>query len=225
MFEVKLGATRVIYDLSSNGGGLSVSNPQTYPMLVQSEVLDNMDIRSEQKTSSDFVVTPPLFRLDGGQQSKLRIVRTGGSFATDRESLKLLCVKGIPPEKDDVWADKNRDKRATKSSMLVRAAVQQCIKLIVRPAGLRGMSDDAPRALEWTQEGRSLRVNNPTPFYVNIMSVIVDGLDIKMSYLSPFSTMKYDLPPKILAVHQVKWTAINDYGGETPAFEKLLNKK
>ncbi|NPE97657.1 Dr fimbrial biogenesis chaperone DraB, partial [Escherichia coli] len=69
---------------------------QDYPMLVQSEVLSE-----DQKSPAPFVVTPPLFRLDGQQSSRLRIVRTGGEFPSDRESLQWICVKGIPPKEDD----------------------------------------------------------------------------------------------------------------------------
>lgn len=44
-------------------------------MLVQSEVL-----AENQKDPAPFVVTPPLFRLDALQSSRLRIVRTGVFF-------------------------------------------------------------------------------------------------------------------------------------------------
>lgn len=37
-FSVKLGATRVIYHAGTAGATLSVSNPQNYPILVQSSV-------------------------------------------------------------------------------------------------------------------------------------------------------------------------------------------
>ncbi|MCZ5740328.1 fimbria/pilus periplasmic chaperone [Escherichia coli] len=74
-FILHLGATRVIYNPSGNGSTLSVYNNQDYPMLVQSEVL-----AEDRKGKAPFVVTPPLFRLDGLQSSRLRIVRTGGVF-------------------------------------------------------------------------------------------------------------------------------------------------
>lgn len=38
LFSVKLGATRVIYHAGTAGATLSVSNPQNYPILVQSSV-------------------------------------------------------------------------------------------------------------------------------------------------------------------------------------------
>lgn len=72
-FRVTLGATRVICPEGAAGAQLSVSNPQSRPMLVQSKVTDE-----DHKTPSPFLVTPPLFRLEANQQSRLRIIRTGG---------------------------------------------------------------------------------------------------------------------------------------------------
>lgn len=65
----------MIYNLDSSGASLTVMNDLDYPMLVQSEVL-----AENQKDPAPFVVTPPLFRLDALQSSRLRIVRTGGGF-------------------------------------------------------------------------------------------------------------------------------------------------
>ncbi|MDI8993129.1 fimbria/pilus periplasmic chaperone, partial [Salmonella enterica subsp. enterica serovar Anatum] len=39
-----------------------------------------------------FMVTPPLFRLNGGQKNVLRIIRTGGNLPEDRESLYWLDI-------------------------------------------------------------------------------------------------------------------------------------
>ncbi|EHO3245598.1 fimbria/pilus periplasmic chaperone, partial [Escherichia coli] len=93
VFSLHLGATRVVYNPDSAGETLTVINDQDYPMLVQSEVL-----AEDQKGAAPFVVIPPLFRLDALQSSRLRIVRTGGDFPSDRESLQWVCVKGIPPK-------------------------------------------------------------------------------------------------------------------------------
>lgn len=51
-----------------------------------------------------FIITPPLFRLDALQSSRLRIVKTEGAFPIDRESLQWICVKAIPPKYEDKWA-------------------------------------------------------------------------------------------------------------------------
>lgn len=135
------------------GETLTVINDQDYPMLVQSEVLSE-----DQKSPAPFVVTPPLFRLDGQQSSRLRIVRTGGEFPSDRESLQWICVKGIPPKEDDRWAEgKDGEKKADKVSLNVQLSVSSCIKLFVRPPAVKGQPDDVAGKVEWQRAGNRLK--------------------------------------------------------------------
>ncbi|WP_339735666.1 fimbria/pilus periplasmic chaperone, partial [Aeromonas sp. HMWF014] len=72
-FELKLGASRLIYNPAANGATIAVHNQQNYPMLVRSQVF-----AEDKTTPAPFLVTPPLFRLDGQQRSRLRVVHTGG---------------------------------------------------------------------------------------------------------------------------------------------------
>ncbi len=49
-----------------------ISNPNDFPVLALSEVSP-----SEGRASTPFSVTPPLFRLDAKQQSRIRIIHDG----------------------------------------------------------------------------------------------------------------------------------------------------
>lgn len=83
-FSVTLNGIRVVYDPDSVGATLAVSNPQHFPVLVQSEIY------AENRTDpGPFIVTPPLFRLDGQQQNRLRIVST--ETRIKRLACKTLC--------------------------------------------------------------------------------------------------------------------------------------
>ncbi|XTI19235.1 fimbria/pilus periplasmic chaperone [Escherichia coli] len=88
-FSLRLDTTRVVYNQGSSGETLAVINEHDYPILVQAEVL-----LEDQRTPAPFVITPPLFRLDALQSSRLRIIQTGGDFPTDRETLQWVCIKG-----------------------------------------------------------------------------------------------------------------------------------
>ncbi|MEL3143508.1 fimbria/pilus periplasmic chaperone [Escherichia coli] len=218
VFSLHLGATRVIYNLDSSGASLTVMNDLDYPMLVQSEVL-----AENQKDPAPFVVTPPLFRLDALQSSRLRIVRTGGVFPEDRESLQWLCVKGIPPKHDDRWAEeKGADKKkADKATLQVNLSVSSCVKLFVRPPAVKGPPEDAGGKVEWTKSGNKLKGNNPTPFYINISELSVGGKEVKEHrYISPYSSYEYEIPSG--ASGKVSWTVITDYGGKSKLFESEL---
>ncbi|MBH2766576.1 fimbria/pilus periplasmic chaperone [Serratia marcescens] len=219
-FAVKLGATRVIYDPDGKGATLAISNPQDYPMLVQSTV------KGEDTTSpAPFVVTPPLFRLDGKQQNRLRIVRTGGVMPADRETLEWLCVKGIPPKSDDAWANdasgKSQAPKANAMSLDVQLSISNCIKLLVRPSAVKGTVTDVGDKLTWRIANGLLTVKNPTPFYMNFASLQLGRTPIpNAEYVAPFGSKSYPLP-KNGAAGQVQWKLITDYGGETKAYQSI----
>ena len=205
-FRVTLGSTRVIYPEGAPGAQLSVSNPQDRPMLVQSTVTGE-----DKKTPAPFLVTPPLFRLEANQQSRLRIIRTGGSLSPTRESLYWLCVKALPPSGD-------ASGHAAGVSMTVNMAISMCDKLIFRPSGLKGSPEDSAGALTWTRMGKELRVSNPTPFYMNLKAVNVGGKEVgNLTYVPPQGSVTLPLPAD--SGPDVKWSVINDQGGESRQFE------
>lgn len=219
-FILHLGATRVIYDPLGNGSTLSVVNEQDYPMLVQSEVLTE-----DRKGKAPFVVTPPLFRLDGLQSSRIRIVRTGGVFPEDRESLQWLCVKGIPPKSGDKWAEnKDSNKTDDRVSLRMNFSVSSCIKLIVRPDAVKGHPEDVAENVIWQKVGNKLKGTNPTPFYINLSELSVGEKKVEPHhYIAPFSTYEYDIP--VNAKGNIYWKVITDYGGNTKRFESKLKNQ
>ena len=212
-FSVRLGASRVIYNPASAGQTLTVTNPQDYPVLIQSRVLG-----ADRKTLAPFVVTPPLMRLDGQQSSRLRIVRTGGSFAPDRESLQLLCVKGIPPKEGDAWA-KEDETVGKKVSLNVQLSINNCIKLLVRPDAVKGHPDDPQYRLKWQHQNNKLRAINDSPFYMNLSALKMNGKDVSdMTYVAPFSAQEFTVPSG-KNTGKVEWKLVNDYGGESALYQ------
>ncbi|HBC9793593.1 TPA: fimbria/pilus periplasmic chaperone [Escherichia coli] len=219
-FSLHLGATRVIYNPDSSGESLTVINDHDYPMLVQSEVMSE-----DQKVRAPFIVTPPLFRLEGGESSRLRIIRTGGSFPEDRETLQWLCVKGIPPKKGDLWAEGNYKNSAdNKVSLQVQLSVKSCVKLLLRPSKVNGHPDDVANKLEWVKNGNKLKGTNPTPFYINFSSLKVGGRELtKRHYIPPFSSYEYELTPGENS--KIQWQIITDYGGKSKYFESSVKNE
>ncbi|EFZ4075958.1 fimbria/pilus periplasmic chaperone [Shigella flexneri] len=210
LFGVDLNLSRVIYNFGSSGANIAVKNNQTYPILVQSQVLDE-DVKSK----APFITTPPLFRLEGKQTSRIRIVQTGGNFPKDREKLQWLCVKGIPPKEDDKWAETQVPK---KSSLLVQFSVNNCIKVFVRPDAVKGHPEDVADKVTWTKKGSLLEAANPTPFYINIKELIVSGKRINsLNYIPPFGNRSFDIPGS--SSGSIQWKIVTDYGGESKIYQ------
>ncbi|CNB95581.1 chaperone protein [Yersinia frederiksenii] len=223
-FSVKVGETRAIYPLSSvKGISLSMENPQDYPILVQTQ------IKGEDKHSSaPFVVTPPLFRLDAGMQGRVRVIRTGGSFPQDRESLQWLCLTGIPPKEGDMWDNGHHDKKKETQdvSLDVRLSISTCMKLLVRPDQLKQKPEDVAGELTWHRDGNHLQVNNPTPFYISFSFIHLGDKNINLSsageniYVAPFGERSFALPIDMAGTpSEISWKIINDLGAESQLFK------
>lgn len=220
-YSVTLGATRLIYNPDSSGAVLLVTNQNEYPMLVQSKI-----VAEDKKTTAPFVITPPLFRLDEHQQSRLRIAQTGALSVVDRESLQWLCVTGIPPESDDAWAAdaKSKSVKTNTAIMNIKIKSTNCIKLLVRPSSIKGTMTDAMSSLVWKRSGNKLTVQNPSPFYLSFNSIVVGGQGINVTdYVAPFANATFTLPATAGTSAEVKWKVITDYGGESREYTAKLN--
>lgn len=204
---VVIGGTRVIYDGSKKESSIGIENPDASPYLIQSWV-ENEAGKSDK---GSFVITPPLFRLDGKQKNTLRVIQAASPLAIDRETLFWLNIKSISASEEAV------------SENTLQIAVNARIKLIYRPAALKGITpDEASKQLKWTQQGQNLTVNNPTPFYINFNAISVGGQPVEnATYVAPRSSASFALP-KASRGNQVEWKVISDYGAISPPHQASL---
>ncbi|CAI1031624.1 Chaperone protein fimC precursor [Serratia fonticola] len=193
---VTVGGTRLIYNGGKKEASLSVTNTDINPYLIQSWA----ETQNGGAEKAPFIITPPLFRLDGNQQNLLRIVRTGGSLPEDRESLYWLNIKSIPAGSKKEGAN------------TLQIAVKTRIKLLYRPQGLKGTPEEVTSKLTWSQSGTQLTVTNPTPFVMNFQQIKVGGRELKdITYVLPMGQATFPLPAGVSG--PVSWKLISDYGG------------
>lgn len=195
-----VGGTRLIYDGGKKESSLGISNPDKVPYLIQSWV----DTQEGDKSKAPFIITPPLFRLDGGQDNILRVVRAGGNLPTDKESLYWLNIKSIPS--------------AEKKENTLQIAVKTRIKLIYRPQGLSGSLDEAAKELKWQRSGNTVQVTNSSPYYITFFKVRVNGTLLQdATMVAPRSSAIFNLPAGSTS-GALSWEIINDYGGTSKPF-------
>ncbi|ELN4154709.1 fimbrial biogenesis chaperone [Citrobacter braakii] len=190
-----VGGTRIIYKGDKKETSISVKNPDKTSYLIQSW----SDTGEKNGDKTQFMITPPLFRLAPEQENTLRIIRAGGNLPEDRESLYWMNIKSIPAtEKND-------------SANTLQIAVKTRIKLIYRPQSLTEQPEKFTDKLTWQRSGNSVTVTNPTPYYMNFSSVKVGGSTVKdASYVAPMSRATFTLPAG--ASGDISWVIINDFG-------------
>ena len=189
---VVTGGTRLIYPGGKKESSLSVTNNDATPYLIQSWVESN-------KGAAPFLLTPPLFRLEGEQQTRLRVIYSGG-LPENKESMFWMNIKAIPSSQAKAGAN------------TLQIAIKTRIKLIYRPKSIEGTPEMVTEQLRWTRSGNTLQVMNPTAFYMNFAEVKVGGAEVKeTNWVGPGETARFQLPG--VSAGALQWKLINDYGG------------
>lgn len=191
---VIIGGTRVIFDGAKKESSISIDNPDSTPYLIQSWV----DAENGEANKKNFIITPPLYRLDSGQKNVERIVMTG-SLPQNKESLFWLNIKAIPS--------------AAKQTNSLQIAVKTRIKLIYRPSILwQSTPEEEAKKLSWRKTGNQLQVTNPTQYVINFNEISLEGKKLDdVSYVLPGSVATFALPAGAKGT-AITFKVINDYG-------------
>ncbi|GAB3042051.1 type 1 fimbria chaperone FimC [Acinetobacter apis] len=193
---IALGATRLIYDLDKKQASMPVVNSTPdRRFLINSWVED-----SSSKKINTVVVTPPMFVSEAKSESSLRIINTDQNLAKDRETLYYLNVQAIP----------SVSKAELEKSNVLQLAILSRIKMMLRPPNLTIRIEDAPNLLTASANNKKIVVKNPSPYFMTIANITVDGKKIDTLMLNPFSEKALDQ-----FGHVLKFQTINDYGAFT----------
>ena len=169
------------------------------------------------------VLTPPVMKLEGKKQGRLRLVVLRGAIAQDRESAYWLSLQEIPP-------------KAESANKLV-IAIRSRLKVFVRPDGLNSAgARDAVGKIRWSleKEGNNvwLKASNPTPYYVSFARLTVGAgkgvtLEERHRMPPPFGSERYRLPASMQSrgvTVTVTWSGIHDWGGAGEEYSTELTQ-
>lgn len=204
---IRVGRTRVIFDANKKEVALALTNTDSQlPWLIQSWT----DIGDE-KTKGPFIVTPPLFRLDGQKEQSLRITWNGTPLAEDRESLFYMNVRTIP-----ATAKEDEGKN------VLRLIYKTRIKLFWRPKKIDGTAMESCQKLTFSRSEGKLKVTNGHAFYTVFDSLHIGGISLKKAEMvAPFSAASFTLPAQANG-STVTWRCITDYGNASKQFSASL---
>ena len=197
---VALGTTRVIYPAGQKQVALAVTNnEQDSTYLIQSWV-ENADGVKD----GLFVITPPLFAMQGKKENTLRIIdATNNQLPQDRESLYWVNVKAIP----------SMDKSKLSENTLQLAIISR-IKLYYRPGKLSLPPELAAEKLTFSRNGSTLTLHNPTPYYLTVTELKAGSQMLENALVPPMGKTSVTLPAN--AGSEITYQTINDYGALTP---------
>lgn len=203
---VALGATRVIYPAGQKQVQLAVTNndeKSTY--LIQSWVENTDGVKDGR-----FVITPPLFAMQGKKENTLRIIdATGNQLPQDRETLFWMNVKAIP----------SMDKSKLSDNTLQLAIVSR-IKLYYRPAKLALPPEQASEKLKFRRSAGSLTLINPTPYYLTVTELNAGARILENALVPPMGEASVKLPSDTGG--EITYRTINDYGALTPRMKGAM---
>ncbi|WP_373226776.1 molecular chaperone [Enterobacter cloacae complex sp. ESBL7] len=208
--------TRVIYsDEDRQGKSIVLNNNGNNTYLVQAYLSDSApDSGMPGARINSFIVTPPLNRLEAHAKQAFRVLRIGGDFPTNRESLFYLTVNLIPSENAPEQEDKN-----SKIKFLSALA----IKVFYRPEALNkaGAIREAAAKIKAVIRGDSLVLSNPTPYWITFRTLSVEGIALPGNSLAqmlpPFGQQVWTVPGglKGSGAVSVAWRAITETGFDT----------
>ncbi|MEL5428883.1 molecular chaperone [Serratia nevei] len=219
---VSLGGTRLVFDGSKDAASMTVTNSSVADVWLMrfwvspyGEKSDDADAKT--KAGMPFAVTPPLYRLDPKNAVQLRVNKLVDTLPADRESVFYLNNLAIPPKKGEKSYQK-----AVQSGL--QFAVNTRIKLFYRPAAINDANavKAAPGKLTVALSGKSIVVKNPTPWFVTMSQLTVNGKALqtdKDTMVAPFGELS--LP--VTVVHGTfSYSTVDDRGMTTPKIDKTF---
>lgn len=200
--------TRFIYPSDEKEITIQLNNTADRPAMAQAW-LDNGDASETPDTiKTPFQLTPPISRIEakGGQTIRIKLMDKS-AIPQDRESLWWLNLLDIPP------MVKNK---AAENQNVLQLAIRSRFKFFYRPSGL-GSRELAPEQLVVKAAGSRLNIDNPTPYFITITKISVDGssaLNDKTIFLDPKSQSTVELKKALTSGTKIIINNINDYGSD-----------
>lgn len=204
---VVVGGTRFVFPSSAETRTISVTNTSNEPWLINSKVSAPTVWTGANVFNGQLPVlaTPPLFLLPPGATGTIRMVKTDTPMPSDRETLFALSVASIPSGRVE---DRS-----------VKVALRSSFKLFWRPASLKGNPEKAWQQVTWRREPQGVIAENPTPFYINLAQVTVNGRSVDDAGVLPPLAQRHFVWCATQTVCTLRWRTLNDLGGLTPVTE------
>lgn len=217
---LSLSQTRVVFDAKDKSTKVTINNQSDKVYLINSRILFEPDSEKNTAASIPFIVTPPLFRLEKESRNTVLISKSDTSMLPkERESLFYLSFLAIPSVKKD--NENDHEKEAGITTTQVAFGIRTVIKLFYRPSDLPMPAHIAPEKLTFKQKGSQIIVSNPTPYYITLAELTVNGEKVNIrkqgAMIAPLSSRTYQVN-EAKQNNEIQWSVINEMGGISKKF-------
>lgn len=217
---LSLSQTRVVFEAKAKSAKVTLNNQSDRVYLVNSRVLPTPEATRQTSDMMPFMVTPPLFRLEKESRNTVLIAKNDTSkLPTDRESVFYLSFLAIPAVSNKAYEVNTEADEGTMTTQ-VSLGIRTVIKLFYRPSGLNMPAAAAAEKLTFIQHETQLTVKNPTPYYVTLAQLTLDGRAVNVreqgAMVVPFSEKIYVVNKAV--ANQIHWSAITEFGGVSELF-------
>lgn len=208
---VVVGGTRFVFPAERESMPISLTNTSQEAWLINTKI--NQPARwpgvKAHSAAVPILAAPPLLLLQPGATGTLRLLKiTSDSLPKDRETLFELTIASVPSGKVE--------------NQSVKVAMRSVFKLFWRPEGLPGDPLEAYQQLRWTRNSQGIQLTNPTPYYINLIQMSVNGKAFSNAGVVPPKSQRQTSWCQVIAPCHVAWRAINDYGGLSAKNEQNL---
>ena len=221
MASVVMLNTRVIYPADAQSQTLQFTNNDAIPYVMQFWTDINNPTSTPDNADAPFMVVPAMFRVEPKTGQSVRLVFTGKNLPADRESVFYLNSVQIPPKN-----------MAAPGENQMTVILRNRVKVFYRPKEIIGGPDKVPQQMHFSLAHNNsrwtLRVKNDSGYYATVIKAAVVAGNREVSFpvnmIAPKSTVEWALAKEASSLDgakKVKFTLINDYGGQTNAVAEL----
>ncbi|MGL4859006.1 MAG: fimbria/pilus chaperone family protein [Enterobacteriaceae bacterium] len=193
---------------AEQGGSMKVQNTDTVPSLLYTQIVDLED----EQSGIQLLVTQPVVRVEPGQTQQVRfILKTAQPLTT--EHMMRVTFEGIPPK--------------IPGQHRIGMTIRHDIPVLIHPKGLPEMADPW-KELQWSLQGDSVQVNNPSPYVVRLAQQVVllpsqATADLSKTYIPPNQTLKAKVSKTVAGDNQIKIVPASRYGVQVESYTAPLH--
>ncbi|HFD2064123.1 TPA: molecular chaperone [Serratia marcescens] len=208
----QLGGLRLVLNEEQKNTSISVIGGKDDPVyLIHSRITRTPD---GEGTVPNFLVTPPLFRLDKNATGMVRVsLLNAQGLPTNQESVFYLKVSGIPSTNP---LERGNGTGFTGGQVIFGTG--SVIKFFYRPRGMPAPTLATYQSVTYSRVPGGVLITNPTPYHITFGPTRVDGKLLAFNkttqpvMLPPFGKQVYitSSPQK----KQITWSMIDDNGNK-----------